>query len=115
MSGQHLHTIDSVDDTFVCPHRRIKTHALGRRAADGLVAIIIGLIRCYQAAIRPHLIGTCKFCPTCSEYAIGALRGHGLLRGVLLSCRRLIRCHPFSRGGIDPVPPARTSSDERLR
>ena len=61
-------------------------------------------IRCYQALIRPFLIGHCKFCPSCSEFAIEALHTHGLLRGGMLALRRLIRCHPFSVGGIDPVP-----------
>jgi putative membrane protein insertion efficiency factor len=62
------------------------------------------LIRCYQGMVRPLLIGSCKFCPSCSEYAIEALQTHGLWRGALLAIRRLCRCHPFSVGGIDPVP-----------
>ncbi|MCO6436609.1 MAG: membrane protein insertion efficiency factor YidD [Phycisphaerae bacterium] len=62
------------------------------------------LIRGYQFAIRPHLVGQCKFCPSCSEYAIEALQRHGAIRGSIMTARRLIRCHPFSRGGIDPVP-----------
>lgn len=61
-------------------------------------------IRCYQIVIRPHLIGCCRFYPTCSEYAIEALRTHGFVRGSVLAARRLGRCHPFSSGGIDPVP-----------
>lgn len=64
------------------------------------------LIRGYQVLIRPHLLGSCKFCPTCSEYALEALHRHGMILGVRLSVRRLIRCHPFGIGGIDPVPPA---------
>lgn len=67
--------------------------------------IWIALIRAYQCMIRPHLIGTCKFCPTCSEYAIEALQTHGLFRGARLALGRLIRCHPFTPGRIDPVPP----------
>ena len=70
-----------------------------------LVALPIFLIRCYQAMVRPLLIGSCKFLPTCSEYTIEALQTHGLLRGTLLGLARIIRCHPFSPGGIDPVPP----------
>ncbi|UCE62392.1 MAG: membrane protein insertion efficiency factor YidD [Phycisphaerales bacterium] len=62
-------------------------------------------IRCYQAMIRPHLIGTCKFHPSCSEYGIEALQTHGLCRGSLLAAGRVCRCHPFGAGGIDPVPP----------
>ena len=59
----------------------------------------------YQAMIRPFLVGTCKYHPSCSEYAIGALRSHGLVRGSFLAVARLVRCHPFARGGYDPVPP----------
>jgi uncharacterized protein len=61
-------------------------------------------VRAYQFAVRPLLVGSCQFCPTCSEYAIIALRRHGLLRGGALAFRRLLRCHPFHPGGIDPVP-----------
>lgn len=60
-------------------------------------------IRFYQAMIRPLLIGSCKFCPTCSEYAVEALQVHGPWRGSLMALRRIARCHPFTRGGIDPV------------
>jgi len=70
----------------------------------GMILIPITLIRFYQGIVRPLLIGSCKFCPSCSEYAIEALQRHGLLRGSCLALRRLCRCHPFSPGGIDPVP-----------
>ena len=69
-------------------------------------AAIFGVM-CYQAMIRPFLLGSCKYHPSCSEYAIEALRSHGLVRGSLLALARLVRCHPFARGGYDPVPPAR--------
>lgn len=65
---------------------------------------IIFLIHVYQGMIRPFLVGQCKFHPTCSEYAIEAVGKHGVLRGGLLAVRRLLRCHPFKRGGIDLVP-----------
>jgi len=68
------------------------------------VWMAIAVIRAYQGLIRPLLMGTCKFCPSCSEYAVEALRTHGLIRGGGLGLRRLIRCHPFSPGGLDPVP-----------
>jgi putative membrane protein insertion efficiency factor len=68
------------------------------------VLLAILWIRSYQIIIRPHLIGCCRFHPTCSEYAIEALSTHGLIRGSFLAIRRLVRCHPFSSGGIDPVP-----------
>ena len=75
-----------------------------RHTEHFLVLGVVFVIRSYQAIIRPFLIGTCKFCPTCSEYGIEALRVHGLWRGATLTLRRVLRCHPFSAGGIDPVP-----------
>jgi putative membrane protein insertion efficiency factor len=62
------------------------------------------LIRGYQVALSPLLIGSCKFCPSCSEYCIHAVREWGVIRGSWLALRRLLRCHPFAPGGIDPVP-----------
>lgn len=62
------------------------------------------LIRAWQMIVRPLLIGTCKFCPSCSDYCAEALIRHGLWRGLRLGARRVLRCHPFTPGGIDPVP-----------
>jgi putative membrane protein insertion efficiency factor len=81
-------------------------------ASSVLTLIPVFLIRCYQAALRPFLIGSCKFCPSCSEYAIEALQAHGPWRGAILAVRRVSRCHPFTPGGIDPVPaPPRQDAD----
>lgn len=66
--------------------------------------VLVFGIRAYQFALRPLMIGSCKFCPTCSEYAVEAVRRHGPWRGGGLAVRRLLRCHPWSVGGIDPVP-----------
>ncbi len=66
--------------------------------------LAILLIRCYQTGLRPFLIGSCKFHPTCSEYAVQAIMRHGPGRGAWLGFRRLCRCHPIGPGGIDPVP-----------
>ncbi len=65
--------------------------------------LILG-VRLYQAALGPFLGGHCRFHPTCSHYAIEALRRHGAVRGSWLAMRRLVRCHPLGGGGIDPVP-----------
>ncbi len=65
---------------------------------------VIGVLRIYQYAISPLLGRSCRFYPTCSEYAIEALRRHGLLRGGWLATRRVARCHPWHPGGHDPVP-----------
>ncbi len=64
---------------------------------------LIGLIRIYQMLISPLIPPSCRFTPTCSQYAIDAIELHGPLRGVYLATRRLLRCHPFNRGGYDPV------------
>jgi putative membrane protein insertion efficiency factor len=74
------------------------------RWAHAATGLLVALIRLYQVSLRPLLIGHCKFCPTCSEYAIQALYLHGPLRGLGLTLRRVVRCHPFAPGGIDPVP-----------
>jgi putative membrane protein insertion efficiency factor len=63
------------------------------------------LIRCYQAIVSPFLPpNTCRFHPTCSQYAIDAIERHGSLKGLWLGVRRILRCHPFHPGGFDPVP-----------
>ncbi|NJM95109.1 MAG: membrane protein insertion efficiency factor YidD [Acaryochloridaceae cyanobacterium CSU_5_19] len=66
--------------------------------------ILVGLIRGYQLFISPLSLPTCRFQPTCSAYAIEAITHHGALRGTVLACRRLLRCHPWHPGGYDPVP-----------
>ena len=65
--------------------------------------VLIALIRGYQLAISPLLPPSCRFTPTCSEYALKAIKKYGALRGVYLGARRLLRCHPFHPGGYDPV------------
>ena len=63
------------------------------------------LVLAYQGAIAPLLGPRCRFHPSCSNYALAALRSHGSLRGSWLAARRLLRCQPLSAGGLDPVPP----------
>jgi putative membrane protein insertion efficiency factor len=69
---------------------------------------LIWLVRFYQAVGRPLFGGHCRFHPTCSDYAVEALREHGALRGGYLAVRRILRCHPFGGAGYDPVPPRRS-------
>lgn len=66
--------------------------------------ILVALIRLYQVLISPLLGANCRFSPSCSHYAIDAIRKHGALKGGYLSVRRILRCHPFHPGGYDPVP-----------
>lgn len=65
---------------------------------------LIVLVRFYQICISPLKPPTCRFTPTCSAYAIEALRKHGPLKGLYHTIRRLLRCHPWGGSGYDPVP-----------
>lgn len=65
---------------------------------------LILLIRVYQVVVSPWLGPKCRFTPTCSNYALDALRRHGPLKGTWLAMRRLSRCHPWGGSGFDPVP-----------
>ena len=67
-------------------------------------AILIALIRIYQLFISPLLGNHCRFYPSCSQYAREAIEQYGVLRGGWLAIRRLLRCHPWHPGGVDPVP-----------
>jgi putative membrane protein insertion efficiency factor len=69
-----------------------------------LARILVALIRGYQLALSPLLPPSCRYTPSCSRYAIEALRRYGALKGGYLAARRLLRCHPFHSGGYDPVP-----------
>ena len=68
------------------------------------------LVRAYQLLLAPFTGGACRFEPSCSAYAMEAIETHGLVHGMVLSIRRVARCHPLARPGIDPVPPRRSSS-----
>jgi uncharacterized protein len=82
------------------------------KPADGhrpgiLALVLIFVLRVYQWLLRPLLPPTCRFEPSCSEYAVQALARHGLFRGTWLTANRLCRCHPLNPGGFDPVPDRR--------
>ncbi|ETF02500.1 hypothetical protein W822_06450 [Advenella kashmirensis W13003] len=72
--------------------------------------ILIAPIRFYRYFISPWVGQSCRFTPTCSSYMEQAIRTHGAGRGLWLGTKRLCRCHPFSAGGHDPVPPARSAA-----
>ncbi len=69
--------------------------------------LLVLLLRAYQLLLSPMMGQSCRFYPTCSNYAIEAVRTHGAARGSLLAARRVCKCHPWNEGGVDLVPPAR--------
>ena len=75
-------------------------------------ALMLGMIRLYQAALSPLLGRTCRYEPSCSHYTAQCIEMHGPWRGVWLGTRRILRCHPFHPGGYDPPPlPPATNAD----
>ena len=75
--------------------------------------ILVFLIRTYQVTISPRFShGSCRYTPTCSQYMLEAIEIHGVFKGCLLGIWRIMRCHPFSKGGWDPVPPKKTKEDK---
>jgi putative membrane protein insertion efficiency factor len=89
-------------------------HGLGKRAGSaghfGIRAsragqwVLLLLIRFYMVCLSPLFGGACKFYPSCSNYAWEAIERHGARRGAVLAVKRLLRCHPFTKGGVDLVP-----------
>jgi len=69
-----------------------------------MAKLMIIFIGGYRYLISPLFPSACRFAPTCSEFAIGALRKHGFFKGLYLACRRILHCHPYHDGGFDPVP-----------
>ena len=69
-----------------------------------LIFPLLFLIKFYQMCISPFTPSACRFTPTCSQYALEALRKHGLFKGSWLALRRILRCHPWGGSGYDPVP-----------
>ncbi len=96
----------------VGPTRERANSASARLALSGvrvlgelLVAPLLAILWIYRRFVSPALPPSCRYYPSCSQYAEQALQIHGALRGTWLAARRLFRCHPFCEGGPDPVPP----------
>jgi uncharacterized protein len=73
-----------------------------------MAKILISLVRAYQLLLSPLIGMHCRFQPTCSNYMMDAIKRFGAVRGTWLGLRRLSRCHPYAKGGIDPVPELKT-------
>ena len=74
------------------------------KIATAIQKTFIGLIKGYQILLSPFTVSRCRFYPTCSEYSLQAIKIHGPFKGIILSVKRIFRCHPFHSGGIDHVP-----------
>ncbi len=79
-----------------------------------ITRLLAALVRGYQLLLSPLLPSACRFHPSCSNYALAALREEGAVKGSLLALRRLLRCHPWSAGGYDPLPGKGEESLSRL-
>lgn len=90
---------------------------LGTPVSRLVQLVLLGLLAGYQRVVSPVIAAIagprCRFAPSCSEYAVRAVRIHGPWRGSWLAVRRLLRCQPFHPGGFDPVPPAREAGATR--
>ena len=69
-----------------------------------LARLLAGAVRGYQYLLSPYFGTQCRFTPTCSHFALGALQKHGAFKGSYLATHRILRCHPWGTGGYDPVP-----------
>ena len=74
----------------------------------------IVLVRFYQVAISPYTPASCRYNPTCSHYTVEALKKHGLFYGGWLSVKRIFSCHPWSKGGYDPVPEKKSNDKHQI-
>lgn len=77
-----------------------------------LLYLAIAFVRLYRTLLSPLLGQNCRFTPSCSEYAIIALKRFGLIKGCWLIIKRILKCHPLNEGGDDPVPPNKTTKIE---
>jgi hypothetical protein len=84
-----------------------------RAAGRFMAEVLILPVRAYQKLISPLLGNHCRFAPSCSQYAMEALRVHGVLRGSVLAAWRILRCNPLGQSGYDPVPPPKTRGDAK--
>jgi uncharacterized protein len=85
----------------------VDTGLPGSRQKSPTAWALLLLVRFYIAFLSPFFGGACRFHPSCSNYAAEAIARHGAQRGLSLALRRLLRCHPFTKGGFDPVPDER--------
>ena len=75
-----------------------------RLAYNSAIKTLYLAVRVYQCCISPFMVNSCRYYPSCSSYCTDSIRNFGIVKGCFLTLKRLAKCHPFSRGGYDPVP-----------
>jgi putative membrane protein insertion efficiency factor len=83
-----------------------------RALSRGVSVVLIGCVKLYRVMISPWLRPSCRFEPTCSRYCMEAIDRHGPVVGLWLGIRRVLKCHPWNRGGYDPVPERHAPPEE---
>lgn len=101
--GKSLRSLRSRGSVSRIGERRV-AFPIQEKGRRSLLFFLKGLVRLYQRTLSRWLPPTCRFTPSCSEYALEALERHGVWRGGWYSLNRILRCHPFHPGGFDPVP-----------
>ena len=85
-----------------------------KKIRDIIKKVMIFFIRTYQLTLSPIIShGSCRYVPTCSQYAIEAIEVHGVFKGTFLAIKRIVRCNPLFKGGYDPVPPKNNNKKEK--
>ncbi|MDO4821535.1 MAG: membrane protein insertion efficiency factor YidD [Rothia sp. (in: high G+C Gram-positive bacteria)] len=111
MSASHQHSRGAHTDEDVllnqAPHEFVVPTTLVQAAITLPQNVLIAFIKIYRAIVSPLYGNVCRYYPSCSAYGLEALTTHGATRGLSLTVRRLLRCHPWATGGLDPVPPGR--------
>lgn len=111
MSASHQHPSGAHTDEDVllnhAPHEFVVPTTLVQAAITLPQNVLIAFIKVYRAIVSPLYGNVCRYYPSCSAYGLEALTTHGAIRGLSLTVRRLLRCHPWATGGLDPVPPGR--------
>lgn len=87
------------------PQHFYRFHFMARTAMLAPRNVGVAVLRTYRAVVSPLYGDVCRYHPTCSHYSLQAVQAHGLVKGSWLTARRLVRCHPWARGGIDDIPP----------
>lgn len=86
------------------PHEFVVPTSLAQAALVLPQNLLIAFIKIYRAIVSPLYGNVCRYYPTCSAYGLEAVTSHGAIRGLSLTVRRILRCHPWATGGLDPVP-----------